>query len=157
MPRFSPTFHALPLFALVSLSACSGSQPAPPEPPVTVAFPDAAPPPPPVLVAELPPPPPPAEPASPRQVEGFRVQVYASETSAGGEQVRADAAAWWDAEQRRTGFTAPLDAYVVYLDGLYKVRMGAFTNRSDAEAALALVRTRFPDSFLLPDLVTIDG
>ena len=35
--------------------------------------------------------------------------------------------------------------------------MGAFTNRADAESALQLVRTRFPDAFLVPDLVTIDG
>ena len=154
MPRLP--LRALPLLALVALSACSGSAPPPPEPPATVAFPEPVPPPPLVVVEPAPPPRPP-EPAPSRQVEGFRVQVYASETSAGGEQVRADAAAWWDAEQRRTGFTAPLDAYVVYLDGLYKVRMGAFTNRSDAEAALALVRTRFPDAFLIPDLVTIDG
>ena len=157
MPRFFPTFRALPLLALVALSACSGSQPAPPEPPATVAFPEPAQTPPPDLVVVEPAPPPRDEPAPSRQVEGFRVQVYASGTSAGSEQVRADAAAWWDAEQRRTGFTAPLDAYVVFLDNLYKVRMGAFTNRSDAEAALALVRTRFPDAFLLPDLVTIDG
>lgn len=155
-------FRVLPLAAaLLVLSACSGTRPeAEPAPPESVSFPDApAPVPAPVYEPAPEPAPayePPTQPAT-RQVQGFRVQIYASESSAGGEQARADAQAWWTAEQRRSGFQAPLDAYVVLLDNLYKVRMGAFTNRSDAESALQLVRTRFPDAFLVPDLVTIDG
>ena len=160
----------LPTLALVALSACSGSRPAAePAPPETVSYPDTpapvpapvyepAPAPTPAPVYEPTPAPPSGAPSSSgRQVQGFRVQIYASDSAAGGEQARADADAWWSAEQRRSGFEAPLDAYVVRLDGLYKVRMGAFTNRADAESALQLVRTRFPDAFLVPDLVTIDG
>ena len=153
------------LVAALFLSACSGSRPAPtPDAPAPVVYPDE-----PATTYEPTPAPvyeptpspvytPAPEPApATRQVNGYRVQIYASESSAGGEQARANAEQWWRAEQRRSGFTAPLDAYVVYLDGLYKVRMGAFTNRSDAEAALQLVRTHFPDAFLAADLVTIDG
>ncbi|HEX8297714.1 MAG TPA: SPOR domain-containing protein [Rubricoccaceae bacterium] len=156
----------LPALALLSLSACSGTRPATePAPPETVSYPGE----PASAPVEEPTPAPAYEPApSPvyeptptpatsRQVQGFRVQIYASDSPAGGEQARSDAQNWWAAEQRRSGFTAPLDAYVVALDGLYKVRMGAFTNRADAESALQLVRTRFPDAFLVPDLVTIDG
>ncbi len=154
----------LPAAALLALSACSGPRPVA-EPPVseTVSYPDAPAPVPAPVYEPAPTPAPVYEPAPTpapapsRQVQGFRVQVYASDSAAGGEQARADAASWWASEQRRSGFQAPLDAYVVYLDGLYKVRMGAFTNRSDAESALQLVRTRFPDAFLTPDLVTIDG
>lgn len=155
------------LSVLLLLSACSGPRPdTDPEPTDTVSFPEEAPPTStyePAPVYEPAPTPTPAyetpayETPAPRQVSGFRVQVYASETNGGGEQKRAEAQQWWTSEQRRTGFQAPLDAYVVYVDGLYKVRMGAFTNRPDAEAALALVRTRFPDAFLVPDLVTVDG
>ena len=153
--------RSLPLAVLLlALSACSGPRPdAEPTPPQTVSYPgEAETPPVPAPVYE--PTPAPVytpEPAPSRQMEGFRVQIYASDSPAGGEQARADAEAWWAAEQRRSGFAAPLDAYVVTLDGLYKVRMGAFTSRADAESALALVRTRFPDAFLVPDLVTIDG
>ena len=157
-----PTRATLVAALAVSLSACSGSRPPDPEPPAPVTYPDAPettyePTPAPVYE---PTPAPVSEPVpapTTRQVNGYRVQIYASETSSGGEQARADAEAWWRDEQHRSGFTAPLDAYVVYLDGLYKVRMGAFTNRADAEAALQIVRTRFPDAFLAPDLVTIDG
>ena len=164
-PAF-PRPAALLALALL-LSACAGPRPdAAPAPSETVAYPDAGAPsesapyePAPVYE---PAPAPGREPAydaapAPRQVDGFRVQVYASETAAGGDDVRAQAQQWWTAEQQRTGFQAPLDAYVVYLNGLYKVRMGAFTNRSDAESALSLVRTRFPDAFLVPDAVTVDG
>ena len=157
----------LPAAALVVLSACSGPRPvAEPAPPDTVSYPETpAPVPAPVYEPAPAPAPAPAPvyeptpapaPAPARQVQGFRVQIYASDSAGGGEQARADADAWWAAEQRRSGFQAPLDAYVVRLDGLYKVRMGAFTNRADAESALQIVRTRFPDAFLVPDLVTID-
>lgn len=156
------------LALVLSFSACSGSRPAADAPPATVTYPDESPAPAPVYEAPAPAPTPtyeapaPAptptyEAPAPRQVNGYRVQVYASQVASGGEQKRAEATRWWEGEQRRTGFRAPLDAYVVYLDGLYKVRMGAFTNRQDAESALTLVRTRFPDAFLVPDLVTIDG
>ena len=153
--------RSLPLAALLlALSACSGPRPdAEPTPPQTVSYPgeaETAPVPAPVY-EPTPTPVYTPEPAPSRQMEGFRVQIYASDSPAGGEQARADAEAWWAAEQQRSGFAAPLDAYVVTLDGLYKVRMGAFTSRADAESALALVRTRFPDAFLVPDLVTIDG
>ncbi len=165
MPTVPARATLVAAFAL-ALSACSGTRPAPtPEaPPVT--YPDAPasettyePTPAPVYEPTPAPvyEPTPAPAPSTRQVNGYRVQIYASQSSAGGEQSRVEAETWWRAEQRRSGFTAPLDAYVVYLDGLYKVRMGAFTNRADAEAALQIVRTRFPDAFLAADLVTIDG
>ncbi len=158
----APLRALLPALALLALSACSGSRPvAEPAPPETVSYPDApAPVPAPVYEPAPTPAPayePPPAPVSARQVQGFRVQVYASDSAAGGEQARADADTWWTAEQRRSGFQAPLDAYVIRDGSLYKVRMGAFTNRADAESALQLVRTRFPDAFLVPDLVTIDG
>ena len=159
--------RALALAALaLTVSACSGTRPeAAPEPPATVTYPDepaspsepaSAPTPPASTYEPAPAPVYEPAPAPTRQVDGFRVQVYASETSFGADQARTDAEAWWSDEQRRTGFVAPLDAYVVEEGGLYKVRMGAFTSRGDAEAALATVRARFPDAFLVPDLVTVD-
>ena len=166
------TAPRLALVLALALSACAGPRPdTDPAPPDTVTYPDETPaqpgssydPPapapvyPPATTPAPAPAPAPAPVPAPRQVDGFRVQVYASSTAAGSEQKRAEAQAWWAAEQRRTGFVAPLEAYVVNQEGLYKVRMGAFTNRQDAEAALALVRQRFPDAFLTPDRVTIDG
>ena len=171
-----PTAACAALVFCLALSACSATRPdAPaPAPPATVSYPDETPAPAPVYDAPAPtpayeapapapvyeapaPPYTPAPTAAPRQVNGFRVQVYASASQASGDNTRSEAQAWWTAEQRRSGFEAPLDAYVVFLEGLYKVRMGAFTNREDAETALAIVRTRFRDAFLVPDLVTIDG
>lgn len=178
MLRLTP---AACLVLCVSLAACSATRPDTPTPvpPATVSYPDetgAATPAPvyeaPAPAYEAPAPTPAYEAPAPayevpapayepaptsRQVNGFRVQVYASASRASGDNTRSDAQAWWTAEQRRSGFEAPLDAYVVFLEGLYKVRMGAFTNREDAETALAIVRTRFRDAFLVPDLVTIDG
>lgn len=157
---------------LLVLPACVASRPeAAPAPPATVTYPDEPAPPSEPASAPTPPastyqpaPAPVYEPAPPsptyapsRQVDGFRVQIYASDTPSGAEQARSEAETWWSGEQRRTGFVAPLDAYVLEDGGLHKVRMGAFTSRADAEAALATVRTRFPDAFLVPDRVTVDG
>ncbi len=44
---------------------------------------------------------------------------------------------------------------MAYLQPYYRVRMGAFATREDAEAALALVRRQYPEAFLVPDLVTV--
>ena len=96
----------------------------------------------------------PAEP-SPRQVEGFRVQIFSSASRASAEQTRDGAVSWWERVQNRAGAPAQMEALVTYLQPYYRVRLGAFATREDAEAALAFVRAEYPEAFLAPDLVTV--
>ena len=96
----------------------------------------------------------PAE-AVPTQVEGHRVQIFSTASQETAERVRGEALAWWATARGGAGAPADMDVAVVYLQPYYRVRMGGFAERDDAEAALELVRTRYPEAFLVPDLITV--
>lgn len=96
----------------------------------------------------------PAE-AVPTQVEGHRVQVFSTASRETADRVRGEALAWWASARGQAGAPAEMDVEVVYLQPYYRVRMGAFADRDAADAALALVRTHYPEAFLVPDLVTV--
>ncbi len=96
----------------------------------------------------------PTEP-QPVQVEGFRVQIFSGSTRAAAERVREDAVRWWERAQSQAGAPRTLEAVVAYLQPYYRVRLGAFATREEADAALALVRQQYPEAFLVPDTVTV--
>ncbi len=96
----------------------------------------------------------PAEP-TPRQVDGYRVQIFSSNSRAAAEQVRDGAVAGWSRARSRAGAPSALDPVVVYLQPYYRVRVGAFASDAEAAAALALVRSEYPEAFLVPDVVTV--
>ena len=91
----------------------------------------------------------------PREVDGYRVQVFSSNNRGSAERVRAEALAWWDQAKSRAGAPPQLEARVVYLEPYYRVRLGAFATREAADGALDLVRERFPEAFLVADRVTV--
>ena len=91
----------------------------------------------------------------PRQVDGYRVQIFSGNSRPAAEAVRDAALAWWERAQRRAGAPESLEAAVAYLQPYYRVRLGAFATDADAEAALAFVRAEYPEAFLVPDLVTV--
>lgn len=91
----------------------------------------------------------------PTQVEGYRVQVFTSASRETAERVRAEAVAWWERAQRQAGAPEQMEALVAYLQPYYRVRLGAFGTREEAEAALGFVRQQYPEAFLVPDLVTV--
>jgi hypothetical protein len=97
----------------------------------------------------------PGEPGGERVVDGFRVQVFSSESPQAAEEVRAEAAAWWRDARGTAGAPADLTPEVAYLQPYYRVRLGAFEFRDEAERALAFVRARYPEAFVVPDRVTI--
>ena len=96
----------------------------------------------------------PQEPTA-QQVEGFRVQIFSSASRPAAETVRTEAVRWWEGAQSVAGAPATMEVMVAYLQPYYRVRMGAFATRAEAEAALALVRRQYPEAFLVPDLVTV--
>jgi hypothetical protein len=91
------------------------------------------------------------EPAT-RVVDGFRIQVFSGEDRAAAERIRTEAEAW---SRGQGGAARGLRAEVAWLQPYYRVRLGAFASREDAEVALAAVRAQYPEAFLVPDLVTI--
>lgn len=93
--------------------------------------------------------------AVPTQVEGHRVQIFSTANQATADRVRGEALAWWESVRGQAGAPAEMDVAVVYLQPYYRVRMGGFADRDDAEAALEMVRAHYPEAFLVPDLITV--
>ncbi len=99
------------------------------------------------------------ESTGPRVVQGYRVQIFSSADKGEAEEVRDEAMGWWrvvrndpDAiETMGQGLDANLDFNRPY----YRVRLGAFEYRREAEAALPLIRRRFDQAFIVPDRVAI--
>jgi cell division protein FtsN len=71
-------------------------------------------------------------------VDGFRVQVFASQDRDVAENARGAAA-------QRLG----VDAYLELEGGVYKVRVGNYAARADADAALQTIRRHYPDAWLV--------
>ena len=94
-----------------------------------------------VSEAEAPPDttPPPAAPAD-SLIDGFRIQVFATQDREVAENARQVAA-------ERLGVPAYLDLE----GGVYKVRVGDYPGRADADAALATARGHYyPDAWVVP-------
>jgi cell division septation protein DedD len=75
-------------------------------------------------------------------VDGFRVQVFASADRDIAENAARGA-------QERLG----LASYVELDGGMYKVRVGDFAARPEADRALAGVRSHYPDAWIVPSKV----
>ncbi len=100
-----------------------------------------------------------AEPDEPRTVQGFRIQTFSSESKATADGARDALEAWWEDARRgaaaREAFPYGFGTEVVFNRPYYRVRGGAFEFRDEADAALRLVRERFPEAFIVPDRVTL--
>lgn len=98
--------------------------------------------------------------ASPRMVQGFRVQIHLTPEKTSADAYVAEALAWWRglAPQARPAplrSAAELPVEVAWRAPYYRVRVGAFPSREGAEATLAALRGRFPDAMLVPDMVPV--
>lgn len=97
----------------------------------------------------------------PRTVQGYRIQIFSSPNKASSESVRDEATAWWrvaredpDAiELLPNGLPTEVDFNQPY----YRVRVGAFEYRQEAEQAIRVIQRRFPEAFIVPDTVTLGG
>lgn len=100
------------------------------------------------------------EPSGPRTVEGFRIQVFSSAEKAAAERVRDEVGAWWRIARQDPSaagvLPAELPVVVEFMRPYYRVRLGAFEFRPEAEDALELVRTRFPEAFVVPATVEVE-
>src|SRR5690606_14842775 len=75
-----------------------------------------------------------------REVDGFRIQVFSGEDRRAAEGVRAEADAWARDVRGQDDALRNLESDVLYQQPYYRVRIGAFEYRDEAEAALAFVR-----------------
>lgn len=94
-----------------------------------------------------------------QRVQGFRVQIFNSIDRAQAIQQEEAAKAWWrslPSEQRPAQlWPEALPIYTVYRQPYYRIRVGDFATRPEAERALNFVKRHYPDAFIAPDIVTI--
>lgn len=93
-------------------------------------------------------------------VQGYRVQVLSSKDQSTAEEAATTAQQWW----RENKSAAPeglfsaeedLPVYTVYRQPYYRVRVGNFTSRAEAERALKFLQQRYGDAFIARGEVTV--
>ena len=94
-----------------------------------------------------------------RTVDGFRIQIgMFNEQSAAEEQVEA-ASAWYrnlpSAQRPPYLGQGDLDVHIAWRAPYYRVQVGRFASRAEADRALGAVADRFPDAFPVPATVTV--
>lgn len=95
-----------------------------------------------------------------RTVEGFRIQVYSTQEKSTAERRLEEARNWWEDVQDRSDvpddlFPEQLPTLIEYRQPYYRVRIGSFAEREQADEALELVQREFPDAFIARSTVTI--
>lgn len=82
----------------------------------------------------------------PATVEGFRVQVYAGNSRQQALQIRTDVLA----------ANPDFAAYLIYKQPTFRVRVGDFKTRYEAQKLLNELKSIYPASFIVPDEVLVN-
>lgn len=91
-------------------------------------------------------------------VQGYRVQVFSSRDKAAADDEISRVNQWWNANAAGAPeglFSDDLPVYVVYRQPYYRVRIGNFTSRAEAERALQYLHQRYGDAFISRGQVTV--
>jgi hypothetical protein len=98
--------------------------------------------------------------ATPRTARGFRLQLFSTQDKAAADQFVEDAMTWWRSA-KESGGASPLyqtdqpPVYIFYRQPYYRVRMGNFATRDQAQRVLGTVMQRFPAASIVPDDVLL--
>lgn len=95
-----------------------------------------------------------------RTIEGFRIQIHTTSEKSEADEKAEEALNWWQdvpGSQRPPHLADEDDLFldVAWKAPYYRVRLGRFTSQSEAQEALALVKDRFPEAFVVPDQITV--
>ncbi len=101
--------------------------------------------------------------SGPRTVEGFRIQVYSSQNRSEADAMFEEIMSWWINAYRSGELdeiypykAAEPPVYLVFRQPYYRIRVGNFATRAEANQFQEYIERRFPGAFLLPDTVSID-
>ena len=81
---------------------------------------------------------------SSQQIDGFRIQIYSG----------ADRKTAYAEQARFKGIYPQVFAYMTYIQPNYKIRVGDFRTRMDAEKFMYNIKLNFTSVFIFPDQVT---
>ncbi len=86
---------------------------------------------------------------------GYRVQVFQSTDKQEADRAVTDAVAWWNRSAADLGLLRTPEVYTVYRAPFYRVRVGNFQTRGDAQRIQAALNSAFNGAFLVQDRVTV--
>lgn len=97
-----------------------------------------------------------------RAGRGYRIQIYSTQDKRSADRRAEQVVAWWR-EQLRAGQLddlypyepSPPPVYQDFRQPYYRVRVGNFASRTEAQRMLRVVERRFPSAFIAPDRVTL--
>ncbi len=95
-----------------------------------------------------------------RTARGYRIQIFNTADKDAADNEVARIIEWWRAERTSGGGSdlfrsAMPPVYTVYRQPYYRIRLGNFATRAQAERALSAVSARFPGALIVPDTVTL--
>ena len=92
-------------------------------------------------------------------IDGFRIQIHSSLDKEGAVASEERAKEWWRtlpaSEKPSSMGGASLSVYLKFVQPYYRVRVGNFATREEAEVALQVISARFPRAFIVVDRVTV--
>ena len=93
---------------------------------------------------------------------GYRIQIYSSQDKRAADRQAEQAVSWWRDQLKSGQFDdlypynpSPPPVYQDFRQPYYRVRVGNFASRSEAQRMLRVVERRFPRAFIAPDRVTL--
>lgn len=93
------------------------------------------------------------------ELDGFRVQVFSSSERAEAARVEDELQRWLnglsDGQRNRMGLTSAVTVYSFYRPPFYRIRVGDFERRDDAQALMSSLQRQWPGALIVPDRVTI--
>lgn len=84
--------------------------------------------------------------SKPPTIDGFRVQIYAGNSRQQAMQIRTEV----------VGAYTDYAAYLIYKQPTFRVRVGDFKNRFEAQKLLNELKAQYPSSFIVPDEVLVN-
>lgn len=90
---------------------------------------------------------------SPQTPSAYQVQLRMTERKAAAERALGTALEWWERSAASLPSPQSTDGSPVRIEWrapLYRVRLGPFASREDADAVLEAAREAFPDAFVVP-------
>lgn len=88
------------------------------------------------------------------QTQGFRIQVFSSLEREEAEEQRERVSTWWRENVGEMSSEAS-PVVVRFRQPYYRVRVGNFTSRAEAEQLLGRLNDAFDTAFVVPDEVTV--
>ncbi len=94
-----------------------------------------------------------------RRVQGFRIQIHSSLERKSALEVEENVVAWWrgmPVDSRPIDYRpVELPVEMRFVTPYYRVRIGAFESRAEAEAFLGFLNDRYAGAFPVLDTITV--